>query len=101
MALRYKPGTRIDVYTLLQFVGEGEQRFLYLANTDSHTLVWLVESEKPLAHLAYVIPDSELLELSAKKYLVFPVKGSSVAALARLVPALDPSFIGWRWVELA
>src|SRR4051812_29505065 len=102
MASHSRSGTIIGEYTLRQFVGQGESRFLYLAaKTGSQTLYWLLESEMTLAHQAYSVPDSALFEHSQKNYLAFPVKGSSVAGLARLVQALDPAFIGWRWVEFA
>lgn len=97
-----KPGSAVGAYRVVYAVGHAEHRTLYLARkADAAALCWLVESEMMLAHLVTLAPSGEFFAFAKKNYLAFPVEGTSVGTLARIVDAFEPGFIGWRWVELA
>jgi Mg-chelatase subunit ChlD len=101
MPSRSTEGQVVGDYTIVQPVGQDQQRVLYLASKgDPNWLFWLVESHQQIADIS-TGTKAEHFQHNGAHYLAMPVAGSSGATLFELVGALDPKFIVPLWATLA
>jgi VWFA-related protein len=97
-----KPNTPIGEYRVLQCVGRGDKRLLYLANRGATPwLYWLLQSDQPVESFRTRAPDEQEFGIASSFVLAVPVSGSSLATLARMIRPFEWKFITTRWVEIA
>src|SRR5439155_13304881 len=102
MPKKLRLGEQVGDFVVVELAGRVPASALYLALRPSdRRYYWLLSSDTPLDQLAAIPPDHSAFEVKKQAYAAFPVQSLSLAALATLVPVLDPAFIGWRWAGLA